>query len=161
MSTEIERKFIVDALPTNEVLPTNGLDLGTTIRQGYIAEEGNAEVRVRMTGDDAVLTVKVGQGRSRTEVELALDADDAEELWAHTEGRRIEKVRHRIEMDGATAELDVYGGSLSGLIVVEVEFESEAAADAFAVPGWFGRELTGDPAWSNASLARRGRPDTG
>jgi CYTH domain-containing protein len=108
-----------------------------------------------------VLTVKVGRGRSRTEVELALDPHDASQLWAHTDGRRIEKVRHRIDVGAATAELDVYGGSLAGLLVVEVEFDSEDAADAFVVPKWFGRELTGDPAWSNASLARHGRPAQG
>ena len=153
VATEIERKFIAD------LLPTSGVGSGIAIRQGYIAEDGDAEVRVRITDDAAKLTVKVGRGRSRTEVEVDVSADDAEQLWAHTEGRRIEKIRHAVDVDGTKADVDVYGGSLDGLIVVEVEFDSETAADSFTPPSWFGRELTGDARWSNASLARHGRPD--
>ena len=157
VSTEIERKFIAD------VLPPQGVGSGMAIRQGYIAEEGDAEVRVRITDAAATLTVKAGHGRSRTEVEVDVTRDDAEQLWVHTAGRRIEKIRHEVD-DQGTSEgageitVDVYGGELAGLIVVEIEFDSEAAADAFAPPAWFGREVTGDPRWSNAALARHGRP---
>ena len=74
------------------------------------------------------------------------------------------RTRHRVALDGEppglVAEVDVYGGTLAGLCVAEVEFASEADAASFDPPGWFGRELTGDPAWSNAALARHGRPDT-
>jgi adenylate cyclase len=153
VSTEIERKFIA------EELPTRGVGSGIAIRQGYIAEEGDAEVRVRLTTRATSLTVKVGRGRTRTEVEVDVAAEDAEALWAHTDGRRIEKVRHAVDVGGAAAEVDVYGGALDGLIVVEVEFESENAADSFRPPPWFGRELTGDARWSNAALARHGRPE--
>ena len=136
-----------------------GVGSGIAIRQGYIAEEGEAEVRVRITDSASFVTIKAGRGRSRTEVEIGVALDEAEQLWAHTAGRRIEKVRHTVEVEGATAEVDVYGGALEGLIVVEVEFDSEPAADAFNPPPWFGRELTGDKRWSNAALARHGRPD--
>jgi adenylate cyclase len=118
-------------------------------------------VRVRIGSSGAVLTVKAGRGLSRTEVELALTAEQAEALWPHTEGRQIEKTRYRIELTGPTgpvAELDSYAGSLDGLHTVEVEFGSVAAAEGFVAPAWFGRELTGDGAWTNASLARMGRP---
>jgi CYTH domain-containing protein len=106
-----------------------------------------------------VLTVKVGSGLSRTEVELPVDPSDADSLWAHTEGRRLEKTRHRVLVaDGTTAEVDVFGGALAGLCVVEVEFTDEASARAFTPPPWFARELTGDHRWSNASLACSGVP---
>jgi adenylate cyclase len=39
-----------------------------------------------------------------------------------------------------------------------VEFSSEAEATAFPPPAWFGREVTGEPGWANAALARRGLP---
>ena len=42
----------------------------------------------------------------------------------------------------------------------EVEFASETDAAAFDPPDWFGPELTGNADWSNAALARHGRPDT-
>ncbi len=54
--------------------------------------------------------------------------------------------------------MDLYDGDLDGLCTVEVEFADRAAAGAFEAPGWFGAELTGQPGWSNAELARDGRP---
>jgi CYTH domain-containing protein len=56
------------------------------------------------------------------------------------------------------AEVDLFDGDLDGLAVVEVEFPDAGAAAAFEPPPWFGRELTGEGGWSNADLARFGRP---
>ena len=42
---------------------------------------------------------------------------------------------------------------MEGLMVVEVEFENEADAERFQKPEWFGREVTDDPAYTNAMLA--------
>ncbi len=137
-----------------------GLPAGRPLRQGYLAEEGEVEVRLRVDEEDATLTVKAGRGLTRTEVELPLDDAQAEALWLHTAGRRVEKTRHRVALTGdAVAEVDVYSGALAGLCVAEVEFADEAAALAFVPPTWFGREVTAESAWSNAALARRGRPD--
>jgi CYTH domain-containing protein len=155
VATEIERKFIADQFRADRVGP------GFAIRQGYIAEEGDAEVRVRITEQASSLTVKVGHGRSRTEVEVDISRADAEQLWGHTAGRRIDKVRHHVDIEGigvGEVTVDVYGDALAGLVVVEAEFETETAADSFVPPAWFGREVTGDSRWSNAALARHGRP---
>ena len=151
----MERKFVVAQLPD---AVRDGHAVGTAIRQGYLAEEAGVEVRIRITADQAVLTVKAGTGLSRTEVECRLAMADAEALWPSTAGRRIDKVRHRLPMGAQTAEIDVYAGELSGLVVVEVEFVSTDAAAGFAPPQWFGEELTGRTGWSNAALARHGRP---
>lgn len=154
MATEIERKYLVTDLADEVVLGP-----GSELRQGYLAEEGLVEVRIRIAGPDATLTVKAGKGRSRTEVERSLTTDEAEALWAFTEGRRVEKVRHRVDLpDGLVAEVDLYAGALDGLRTVEVELPSPEAADGFAPPAWFGRELTDEPGWGNAALARHGLP---
>jgi CYTH domain-containing protein len=153
VATEIERKFLLRERPGPEVLGP-----GTTLRQGYLAEEGDVEVRLRVEDGAATLTVKAGRGRSRTEVEVPVDPADAEALWAHTGGRRIDKVRHRVPVPGGVAEVDVYGGALAGLLVAEVEFDSEAASEAFEPPAWFGPEVSGERGWSNAALARHGAP---
>jgi adenylate cyclase len=156
VTIEIERKFILPENPAG-----NGLGAGVALRQGYLAEEGAVEVRLRITPSEATLTVKAGTGQTRTEVELAISMEQAEALWPHTIGRRIDKTRHRVELDdplGSVAEVDVYAGALAGLCVAEVEFGSEADAAAFVPPAWFGRELTGRTGWSNAALARHGRP---
>ena len=52
-------------------------------------------------------------------------------------------------------------GGAPWLCTVEVEFDSMQVADAFEPPAWFGREVTGVAAWTNASLARNGLPPPG
>lgn len=157
VTIEIERKFILAEAPNAQRLGP-----GVHIRQGYLAEEGTVEVRIRITPANATLTVKAGTGLSRTEVDVAISIEQANALWPHTARGRIVKTRHRVMLDdplGHVAEVDVYGGALAGLCVTEVEFSSETDAAAFAPPVWFGREVTGEPGWSNAALARHGRPD--
>lgn len=133
------------------------------ISQGYLLPEGipgGVEIRVRRKGEDhRFVTIKHGQGLRRTEVELPLSAEDFEALWPLTEGRRIEKVRYRLPTGGVeTIELDVYHGALAGLFTAEVEFESEEASRVYESPAYFGREVTDEPAYRNASLARHGLP---
>ena len=139
------------------------LGRGVLIRQGYLAEDEPVTVRVRITDLQSTLTVKAGSGLARTEVEVEISSEQAEVLWPHTVGRRVEKTRHRVLLGDSAgprvAEVDVYAGSLAELCVVEVEFGSEADAVAFTPPDWFGEELTETPGWSNAALARHGRPD--
>jgi adenylate cyclase len=155
VATEVERKFVVTAVPAADVLGP-----GARLRQGYLAEEGEVEVRVRIddSAQTAVLTVKAGKGMSRVEVERSVAVEEADALWPFTSGRRIDKVRHRVVTEGHTADLDIYAGDLDGLFTAEVEFQDEDAAHAFVPPAWFGTEVTGDKRWSNASLARNGRP---
>jgi adenylate cyclase len=154
MGTEIERKFLVAAVPSPDLLGS-----GARLRQGYLALDGAVEVRLRTTGDTTVLTVKAGAGLERAEVEVPLPGGDADDLWPHAAARSLEKVRHRIALPGGlVAELDRYEGSLAGLATVEVELPSVEAAERFEPPPWFGRELTGEPGWSNAELAQHGAP---
>ena len=156
MTTEIERKFVLSEIPGADVLGT-----GEVLRQGYVAEEDDVVVRVRITDRVATLTVKAGGGLSRTEVEVSISQAEAEALWPHTEGRRIQKTRHRVaghDLGDHVADIDVYAGALAGLYTAEVEFDSEHEASAFVPPEWFGREVTGEAEWSNSALARDGLP---
>ena len=116
-------------------------------------------MRIRRRNGSATLTVMGAGGRSRVEEELEIDEERFERLWPLTEGRRIEKTRYEIPADdGLTIELDVYGGALAGLVVAEVEFDSEAAADAFSASDWLGREVTDDERYRNQRLASEGPP---
>jgi CYTH domain-containing protein/8-oxo-dGTP pyrophosphatase MutT (NUDIX family) len=145
---EIERKFLVSRLPDDlDDHPRR------TIAQGYLVL-GDPEVRIRRIDDAHVLTIKAGDGLARAEEELAIDADRFARLWPLTQGRRVEKVRHVIAHGGRTIELDVFAGANEGLAVAEVEFPSVDAARAWSGPDWLGREVTGDPAYRNATLAR-------
>jgi adenylate cyclase len=157
MGAEIERKWLVESLPP-EV--EGGRWDTSRLEQGYLAVTPGVEVRVRRAdGGAAWLTVKSAPGLARVEEELALEDGAFERLWPLTEGRRLVKHRYSREADrGVLLELDVYDGALEGLAVLEVEFASEEAARAFTPPDWVGRELTGDRAYANQSLALHGLP---
>jgi adenylate cyclase len=43
-------------------------------------------------------------------------------------------------------------------VTAEVEFESEAAAEAFTPPPWLGRDVTDEPGYKNQRLAVHGLP---
>ena len=145
---EVERKFIIEeGLAVLEDAPFRD------IRQGYLAVAAAEEVRIRDASGACTLTVKSGSGLIRSEYEVPLTAEQFEALWPATVRRRLEKRRYRLPSGEFTIELDVYAGSLTGLTVAEVEFPSAPLAATFVLPAWFGREVTGVPAYTNAMLA--------
>ena len=132
----------------------------THIRQGYLAiVPGEAEVRLRESANGLVLTVKRGEGEIRREEEIELTPDQFRALWPLTEDARLEKRRYSVPHEGLTVEVDVFEGSLDGLVVAEVEFDDEDDSAAFEPPTWFGRELTGNSEYANESLATHGAPE--
>jgi CYTH domain-containing protein len=151
---EIERKFLLDAVPAVVEGHTP-----TRIRQGYLAITDDTEVRVRSRGGDRVLTVKGGRGLVRREVSIPLTAEQFDELWPLTEGRRINKQRWVIPSDAVELEIDAFDDDLDGLVIAEIEFGSEEASAAFVTPDWFGREVTDDIRYRNAALATEGMVD--
>ena len=149
---ERERKFLVRSLPN---LPA----VGTDMRQGYLAIDGSVGVRVRDEVERGqTLTVKSGSGAVRTELEWSIEAPQFEAAWAITEDRRVHKTRYRMDVGARTAEIDVFHGSLDGLVLVEVEFSSMGELEEFEPPEWFGDEVTEDDRYANASLAVHGAP---
>lgn len=72
----------------------------------------------------------------------------------------IRKTRYMIPLaeSGYTAELDVFSAELEGLLLVEVEFSTLSEAEDFRAPAWFGEDVSDTGLYSNARLARLGRP---
>jgi len=148
---EVERKFLVPDPP----------ELGgeaEEIEQGYLAVGSDAEVRLRRKGDRLLLTAKRGGGLARDEAEVELDRDAFERLWPLTDGRRLHKRRHVVRHGKLAIEVDVYARGLKGLVVAEIEFDSEEAARAFEPPDWLGEDVTGDERYLNETLATAGAP---
>jgi CYTH domain-containing protein len=155
MSLEIERKFLLRGKP--EWLDEQP---SVHIRQGYVAiVEGQTEVRLRETDRGTVLTVKRGSGEVRREEEVELAPDQFRSLWPLTEGLRVAKRRYTVPSEDLTIEVDVFEGPLRGIVMAEVEFDSEEASKAFRPPDWLGDEVTGDGRYANESLAIRGAPE--
>ena len=152
MASEIERKFVAETFPVEAAGAP-----AVAIEQGYLAVDEEFEVRLRRAGGERLLTVKGGHGESREEVEVRLYTEQFEALWPLTEGRRLRKTRYRLGLGGGlVAEVDRYEGGLAGLVVVEVEFPSAEASRSFKPPPWLGREVTGDAAYANQTLAMNG-----
>jgi CYTH domain-containing protein len=145
MALEIERKFLVkDGAWRNEQ--------GTKYRQGYLNTDEERTVRVRTMDDKGYLTVKgVPRGAVRMEYEYEIPKVEAEAMLDDLcEKPLIEKIRCKIEHKGLVWEVDEFLGENSGLIVAEVELESED--QEFVKPEWIGEEVTGDPKYFNANL---------
>ena len=157
---EIERKFLLGGIP-----PTMRYAHREPIRQGYLALDGDTEVRIRITPKGAKLTIKAGRGGVRVEEEITLQSRQAEALWELTEGRRVQKTRRRVRLPQSAGgpdlilEVDEYAGALDGLVVAEVEFPDEATSNGFEPPAWCVRELTDDWRYANRSLASDGLPE--
>jgi adenylate cyclase len=147
---EIERKFLVKALPPNVKRFEN-----RRIDQGYLAvDDDRTQVRLRRAGKRCALTVKRGRGRSREEYEIELTPAQFAKLWPATAGRRLRKTRFDIPFGDHVIELDVYNGRNDGLVVAEVEFDNEKDCANFRPPSWLGAEVTGKSRYSNVKLAR-------
>ena len=148
MGVEIERKFLLagDAW--------RGLGQAVLLRQGYLSSARERVVRVRIEGEQAMLTIKganVGATRGEWEYPIPL-ADAAELLDGLCEQPLIEKVRHRIEHAGMVWEVDEFLGANAGMVVAEIELVSED--QPFEKPEWIGAEVSGDARYYNANLIR-------
>ena len=147
MAIEIERKFLVKERPFDMAKRS------LKINQGYILNEKSKVIRVREKGDDYFLTIKGNNiGISRLEYDFPISKDDAEELIIHfCKTTLIEKTRHYVEHKGHTWEVDEFHGTNDGLIVAEIELESED--EKFEIPNWIGKEVTQDERYYNMNLA--------
>jgi len=147
MGVEIERKFLVKSDSWKDAVYES-----VDCRQGYLICDEGKTVRVRVIGEKAFLTIK-GEtfGSSRPEFEYEIPVSDAEEILQLC-SNRVEKSRCFVEFDGMEWEIDVFSGENEGLVLAEIELESED--QPFVKPSWTGEEVTGDPRYYNAVLAK-------
>jgi adenylate cyclase len=161
MAEEIERTFLVE----EETWRPPSRD-PVAIRQGYFETADAVTVRIRtkrpVEGSDdprATLCIKGRpDGLTRPEFEYDIPLDDAREMLSlFCGGRTVEKTRFHLDHEGHTWEIDRFEGDHDGLVLAEIELQSESAA--FSRPGWLGSEVTDDPAYLNEVLAREGLPE--
>ena len=146
MGLEIERKYLV--VGEYKHLAHNSMHL----IQGYIAS-GKRTVRVRVSDDGAWLTIKgpsLNGGLSRYEWEKEIDVEEAKELLQLAEGAVIDKVRYYVDYEGHTIEVDEFHGDNEGLVIAEIELQSED--ERVVLPKWLGREVTGEKRFYNSHL---------
>lgn len=158
---EIERKFLIKALPADlEQYPC------LHIEQAYL--NINPVVRVRKENEHYYMTYKGDGMMAREESNMALNKESYYHLRDKADGNIISKKRYLIPLEhpgfhdgfpappedySLTIELDVFDPPFAPLVMVEVEFLSREAAEAFLPPEWFGEEVTYCKAYHNSYMA--------
>lgn len=147
---EIERKFLIEKAK----LPENLSDFPhREIEQGYLCTA--PVVRIRREDENYYMTYKSKGLMVREEYNLPLNKEAYEHLRAKADGILIAKTRYLIpERDGLTIELDVFHDAYEGVLLAEVEFESEEAANAYQPPEWFGEDVTYSTKYHNSTMSR-------
>ncbi len=179
INTEIERRFLVDgrsdkpwrvcnskinikqfyldsaALEINqESIAYSGFELVkiTPEEHGILVEEDNWVSRIRMADAEVILTMK-GKRVHASATELEWNINSMPSMQNLEQLPHVIKTRYnKIGNDGLLWEIDEFEGSLAGLILAEVELESQD--QIVEIPSWIGMELTGLGNWSNAALAK-------
>jgi CYTH domain-containing protein len=148
MGIEIERKFLLTDTKWKK------LATGISYRQGYLNSAKERTVRIRTIADKGFLTIKgVSVGATRVEYEYEIPHKDADALLDELcEKPLIEKNRYKIVHAGFTWEVDEFFGENEGLVVAEIELDSEE--QSFDKPDWVDEEVTGDPRYFNSNLIK-------
>ena len=150
MAEEIERKFLVKNDAFKEESFSN-----TKIVQGFLSTVPERTVRVRIKEDKGFITVKgIGNksGASRFEWEKEISIEDATDLLKICEPGVIDKTRFDVKSGKHIFEVDEFYGENEGLIVAEIELESED--EIFQKPAWLGEEVTGQVKYFNSVLMK-------
>ncbi len=146
MGKEIERKFLVKEGSWRNAKATK-------CRQGFLSTVKERTVRVRTMENKGYLTIKgIAVGATRMEYEYEIPRQDADALLDICEKPLIEKNRSKVLDGGFVWEVDEFFGENRGLIVAEIELESED--QDFPRPDWVAEEVTGDSRYFNSNLIK-------
>lgn len=148
---EIERKFLVTSRAYREQASYT-----EPIIQGFLNTHPERTVRVRVMGNSACLTVKGksnDSGSTRFEWETEIEAVAARELLELCEKPLMQKTRYHVHLGKHIFEVDEFEGENAGLVVAEIELESED--EDFQRPTWLGSEVTGDHRYYNSKLVKK------
>lgn len=147
MGVEIERKYLVHQDEWMQLEKPEG----EHYRQGYLLTDPTKTIRVRQTSNKGFLTIKgISVGATRPEYEYEIPFGEAQELLDQFAVAELSKIRYLIKFEGKVWEVDEFLGDNKGLMVAEIELESEN--EFFQVPVWIDREVTGEEKYYNSNL---------
>jgi adenylate cyclase len=147
MPQEIERKFLIKL----DKWQHTEKSIGNFYRQGYLLTDPSKTIRVRLTNTSAFLTIKgLSVGAARPEYEYEIPMQDAKELLDNFAISELSKVRYKINFKDKLWEVDEFLGDNLGLIVAEIELNNEN--EAFEMPDWIDKEVTGEQKYYNSNL---------
>ncbi len=165
MHQEIERKYLVCG-EDYKILATQVYH----IRQGYLCRDVERTIRIRQrivetplscvsqadneSCSEAFLTIK-GKPQAgllgHFEYEHKVPQSAADGLFALCEQGIIDKQRYIVPHGDVIIEVDVFHGENEGLVMAEIELQSED--QQVALPAWLGEEVTHDLRYYNAYIS--------
>lgn len=147
MGQEIERKFLVNSARWQQAEKP----AGEHYRQGYLLLDPDKTIRVRLTPTKGFLTIKgKSTGATRAEFEYEIPMEEAGALLDQFAIAELSKIRYTLTYKDKVWEIDEFLGDNAGLIVAEIELESED--ESFERPDWITEEVTTDARYYNANL---------
>ena len=156
-SVERERRWLCKVIPNEIVLKRE------TLNDLYIEGTQLRLRQVRGGGDNLIqfkLSRKADIDASRRIISTLYLTEFEFSLFSQLRGSRLQKLRHHIiGLDGTSISIDQFAGSLNGLLLAEVEFETDADMIAYRAPDFMGREVTGESEWTGGCLVTRGMPN--
>jgi len=145
MAIEIERKFLLVGDQWRSAP-------AVYFCQGYLNRNKARTVRIRVAGNLGYITIKgESTGATRVEFEYEIPLAEAKQLLCLCERPLIEKYRRKILYEGMLWEVDEFLGQNQGLVVAEIELQSED--QVFSKPEWVGQEVTHDVRYYNSNLS--------
>ena len=148
---EHERKFLITSLDFQKESKKI-----VSIKQGFLQNAPERLVRIRITGDRGLITIKglaSPDGISRKEWEYEIPVADAAALLNLCIKPILTKERYLVPKGKHTYEVDVFHGENEGLIIAEIELNNPQ--EEFSKPEWLGNEVTGDIRYYNVSLVTK------
>jgi CYTH domain-containing protein len=76
-------------------------------------------------------------------------------ILAQLSAKKLSKTRYSVPPFG----IDVFEGTLEGLLIAEAEFDSAAAADGLTLPAFISSEVSADNRFTGGQLVRASRQD--
>jgi adenylate cyclase len=149
MATETERKFLIrEEFRHLAVKKLN-------ITQFYLSIDPEKTIRIRISDSEAFLTVKNKPDKNsitRLEWEFPIPVSDAIEMMQVSLPGKVIKSRFLVPYENQMFEVDVFHDKNEGLIIAEIELESED--QLVNKPEWLGEEVTGIPEYYNVNLIK-------
>ena len=148
MAKEIERKYLV-----RDNSYKSKAHSSYRIIQGYLSTDKEATIRIRICDYRAFITIKgLNNGIIRNEWEYEIPMEDAKEMIKICKGVVIDKTRYNVDYCGFAWEIDEFHGVHSGLVLAEIEIETEN--DVYPLPQFVGEEVSGNAKYYNSVLSK-------
>ncbi len=157
-SVERERRWLCRQVPREHIVRPEAItDLYVTgsrlrLREARPSDGAAPMLRISRKADADIHTRLISS--------IYLPEEEYALLAASLRGVRIKKLRHRLRspIPGVRMAIDEFQAELSGLILAEAEFETDALLASFPIPAFSVREVTDDPRFTGAALAQSGLP---